>query len=97
MAKEIGYHKLARTFTVLEIRTWSDRGSNLFHECTLLKIKSDPYGIFFLRVISLDKLPTYFCLLPENINSIRDAEKWIQYKIYSKSELSRLCNIAIET
>ena len=91
LAKKIGYQKLAKEFPVSEVRTWKNSVYNLFYECTLLKVKSDAYGIFFLEIIAADQDKTYSCLLPENIFLIREAEIWVKQMIYSESNLARLC------
>ena len=84
LTKAIGYHKLAQEFPVLEVRTWYNNNFNLFHKCTLLRVKNNSHGIFFLKIISFDKNKTYFCLLPEDIFSIRQAEIWVKNSIYSE-------------
>ena len=72
LAKEIGYDKLSQEFPVAEIRTWDN--STFFSKCTLLKVKSDWWGIFFIKIIfsSIDKIN--LCLLPHYVTAIRQAD-----------------------
>lgn len=97
LARLIGYHKLSQEFFVSEIKTWNNNNLNLFHECTLLKVQNNPHGIFFIKIISFDQDKTYFCLLPEDIFLVRQAEIWIKNMIYSKPNLDYVIRQLIAT